>query len=205
MAARTGMANLITRLRALTNAGTADYTLAGETYFTDNHLQEVLDSNVTRLEDYGLSWRKDTIGGGTAEWHRCQAGQFRDYEETTSGTTRWVIRDGPGAVQGTAGYTVNYQDGLVTFAADQGGTAYYLTAHSYDLHSAAADVWLRRQAYYSNWYEFSSDQQRFSRQQAFDHAIAMEKQMRGRGGQNKGVGALKAGEFLRSDVNRSDW
>ncbi len=204
MAARTGMANLITRLRALSNAGTADYTTAGETYFTDNHLQEMLDSNVMRLEDYGLSWVKDTVGGGTVEWHRCQAGQYRDYEETTSGTAQWVIRDGPGAVQGTAGYTVNYQDGVINFAADQGGTAYYLTARSYDLHSAAADVWLRRQAYYSDWYEASSDQQRVSRQQAFDHAVKMEAQMRSRGGQNKGAGALQSGEFLRSDVNRSD-
>jgi len=198
--ARTGMSNLIRRLRALSNAGTADFTLADVTYFDDDHLQDFLDANVTLIEDYPLEWLIDTIGGGSIEWHRAKSGNYRDFEEAASGTVQWVVRDSLGAVQGTANYTPNYVTGEIRFAADQGGTIYYLTGRSYDLYSAAADVWLQRQAYYSDWVDVSSDSQRFAWQQAFEHAVEMEKQMRARAGQNKSRGALRSGLFVRNDL-----
>ena len=45
MALRTGMTNLVARVRALTGAGTAEYTAGSVTYWTDDHLQTILDSN----------------------------------------------------------------------------------------------------------------------------------------------------------------
>lgn len=200
MVARTGMSNLITRLRVMTNAGTADFSLAGVTYFDDDQLQDLLDANVIMLEDYPLEWLPDAVGGGSIEWHRCKPGNYRDFEEAASGTVQWGIRDATGTLQGTANYTPNYVDGLIRFAADQGGTIYYLSARSYDLYSAAADVWLRRQAYYSDWVDVSSDSQRFAWQQAFDHAVKMEETMRARAGQNKSRGGLRSGSFVRSDL-----
>lgn len=197
---RTGMMNLVERLRALTNAGTADFTIAGQSYFSDDHLQDVLDGNVTLVEDYPLEWIPDTIGGGSIEWHRAKVGDYRDFEEAASGTTQWIIRDATGTQQGTANYTPNYIDGQIRFTADQGGTIYYLTARSYDLYSAAADVWLRRQAYYSDWVHIASDGQQFSWQHAFEHAVTMEKTMRARAGQNKTRGATRHSSFVRSDL-----
>lgn len=202
--ARAGIADLITRLRGLTNAGTADFTLTTETYFSDDHLQTILDSNVTPLEGIQMTWLPDTVGGGSLSYHRA-ATMYRDLEEATSGTIYWNIRDSTGALQGTAGYTANYIDGIIRFDADQEGTAYYLTARSYDLYGAAADVWLRRQAYYANWYDFQSDDQRFSRKQAFDNAVAMERQMRAQSGANTGPGAFKSTRFVRKDINRYDY
>ena len=43
MSARTGMANLIIRLRGMVQSGTADYTVAGSAYWTDDQLQDGLD------------------------------------------------------------------------------------------------------------------------------------------------------------------
>ena len=200
MTIRTGMANLIERLRVMTSAGTADFSLAGVTYWDDDQLQDVLDGNATLLENYPLEWLPDTIGGGSIEWHRAKAGNYRDFEETTSGTTQWAIRDATGALQGTANYTPNYINGLIHFATDQGGTIYYLTARSYDLYAAAADVWLKRQAYYADWVHIASDGQEFDWQQAFEHAVTMEQSMRARAGQNKARGAIRTGEFVRSDL-----
>jgi len=45
MAARTGMNDLITELRGMTNAGSADTTIAGTAYWSDNQLQAILDRN----------------------------------------------------------------------------------------------------------------------------------------------------------------
>ena len=182
-----------------------DFALAGVNYFSDDHLEDALDDNVTAIEDLQLTWIKDTVGGGTVEWHRALPGTWRNFEEATGGTTVWVIRDGPGAVQGTVGYTVNYHTGEIRFAADQGGSVYYLTARSYDLNSAAADVWKRKQSYYQNWYEFASDKQRFARQQAFQHALTMEAQYRAQAGQNSGPGNLQTTPFVRTDLEGSPW
>jgi hypothetical protein len=202
--ARTGMANLITRLRSMTNAGTVDFTLDATSYFSDAHLQDILDANVTWVHDVPLTWQIDTIGGGSIEYKTCWAGNYRDYEEWGSGTAYWAVRDGPGAFIGTANYTPDYVTGRITFSADQGGTAYYLTARSYDLYNAAADVWQRRQSFYSYWYDFQSDDQKFSRKQAFDNAVAMERQMRQRAGQNANRGDFRVSSFFRTDVNRSE-
>ena len=199
--ARTGMSNLITRLRVMTNAGTADFSLAGVSYFDDDQLQDLLDANVTLVENYPLEWFPDTVGGGSIEWHRCKSGNYRDFEEIASGTLQWAVRDATGALQGTANYTPNYVTGELCFTADQGGTIYYLNARSYDLYSAAADVWLQRQAYYSDWVHVASDGQQFSWQQAFDHAVEMERSMRARAGQNRYRGALRTGAFVRNDLN----
>ena len=201
---RNGMGNLITRLRGMTNAGMTDFTLNSVNYFADSHLQDILDANVTWVHDEPLTWQIDTIGGGSIEYKTCWAGDFRDYEEATSGTAYWAVRDGPGAFIGTANYTPDYLTGRIVFSADQGGTAYYLTARSYDLYSAAADVWLQRQSFYSNWYDFQSDDQKFSRKQAFDNAVAMEKEMRQRSGQNANRGMFRTSTFFRTDVNKSE-
>ena len=197
--ARTGMDNLITRLRGLTNAGTADFSIAGTSYFTDNQLQDVLDANVTLVENQAITWLPDTIGGGSIEWHRALTG-YRDFEEADSGTAQWALRDAQGTLQGTANYTPNYVSGELNFTADQGGTIYYLTARSYDLNNAAADIWQRRQSYYADWVDISSDDQRFAWQQAFEHAVKMEEQMRARGGQNAARGAMRSSVFMRTDL-----
>jgi hypothetical protein len=206
MGVRAGMANLLERLRSLTHAGTADFSIDDVSYFSDSQLQDILDSNVTFMNDYPLTWQPDVVGGGTIEYRSCSASPYRDFEESTSGTTHWIVRDGQGGTAscGTSAYTPDYITGRLMFTANQGGAAYYLTARSYDLYSAAADVWLRRQAYYADWYEFSSDDQRFARQQAYDHAVQMEKNMRGRAGQNSKRGVFRTAVFVRGDVNPSE-
>jgi hypothetical protein len=199
------MANLILRLRALANAGTAEHTIAngGESFFSDNHLQDILDANVTFMRNEPLRWIPEAVGGGVSEWHDCKTG-WRDFEEASSGSANWTVRDGLGAIQGTAGYTPNYIDGIIRFTTNQAGTAYYLTARSYDLYGAAADLWLRRQAFYANGYQFQGDGQSFARQQAFDHALNMETRMRAQAGQNRQRGSMRSNTFVRTDITGRD-
>ena len=199
MSARAGMSNLISRLRSLTNAGTAQFTLNGTNYFSDDHLQELLDSNVQILSNHPLTWVPDTIGGGTIQWTRALIG-YNDLEEASSGTTRWIVRDATGAEQGTANYTPDYVVGEILFDADQGGTIYYLSARSYDLYAAAADVWKMKQSFYSEWFAVSSEGQKMEWQQAFDHAVRMEESMRGMSGRNSKSDSVWTSEFVRVDV-----
>jgi hypothetical protein len=202
MAIRDGMQNLVNRVRALTSAGTAEYTVGDNTYWTDDHLEDILDSNAQFVIDTPLTWQPQSIGGGTVTYVVAEA-LYRDFEEATSGTARWIVRDGPGAQIGTANYTTDYRQGRLTFTSDQGGTAYYLTGYTYDVHAAAADVWLERMAHFSDWYDFAADNQKFSRSQAWDHAMAMEKAMRAKAGANiatNAQGELRMSQFVRVDL-----
>jgi hypothetical protein len=201
MSARTGMANLIKRLRGLTQAGTADYSIAGYTYWADADLQDRLDARCTLIEGAALTWLMDSVGAGKQEYHRLKS-PYRDLEEAESGTIHWAVRDNQGNEAGTAAYTKDYTRGELRFSADQSGTASYrLWARSYDLYGAAADVWREKSAYYSDWYNYSSEGQRFDRQKAFDQALQMADQMARKAGANKAAGELHSSLFVRTDLN----
>lgn len=206
MAARSGMSNLIQRLRALTDAGTADYVAGTVTYFSDDHLQNILDGHADFLIDSPLTWRPQSIGGGTVQWLVAQS-EYRDFEELSSGTARWAIRTGPGDLIGTASYSVDYIAGRVTFTSSQGGSAYYLTAFTYDLYQAAADVWRHRKANFADWYDFTDlIGEKFSRSQAFDHVTDMINEMEQKAGSNEvggGGGDVKMSQFVRTDISYS--
>lgn len=199
---RAGMQNLINRVRALTGAGASEYTVGDRTYWTDNDLQDILDSNARFVIESPLAWQRQQVGG-TAYYVTAQLA-YRDLEEAGSGTARWAVRDGPGTLQGTAGYSVDYRQGLISFTANQGGTAYYVTGYTYDVHAAAADVWDERLANFVLFYRFSADNQTFDRQQAFDHAVKMRDYHRSKAGSNviaQAFGDLRISEFVRVDLN----
>lgn len=209
MAARSGMTNLIQRVRGLTDAGTADYTAGTVPYFSDNHIQDILDGGAMLLIDSPLEWRPQVVGGGTVHYLIAQAG-YRDFEEAESGTARWAIRTGAGSAVGTASYSTDYRAGRVTFGANQSGSAYALTAFTYDVYRAAAEVWRHRLANFSDWYDFTykfgDSSEQFSRSQAFEHAKEMINEMEQKAGSNvvtTGGGDVKMSQFVRSDISYS--
>lgn len=167
--------------------------------FTDDDIEDALDANVTKVIDLPLTWQTEYIGGTTV-YKELQTG-LRDFETAESGIDYWCVRrDTTGVDAGTANYTPDYNTGVIRFTADQGGTIdYTLTARSYDVYSAAADMWMRRQAIYSAAYQFSSDGQSMSRNQLYEQAVKMEKQTRSRAGQNKQRGGLQVGSFYLTD------
>jgi hypothetical protein len=147
-------------------------------------------------------WQPATIGGGTIAYYSADLG-VRDLEEAASGTDRWIIRDSIGTEIGTVNYTVDYRAGRVLFTADQSGSAYYLTAYTYDIHAAAADLWNERLANFTAWYDFRSDNQTLSRSQVFEHAKQMAATMRQKAGSNITQGELHTALFFRSDIRSS--
>lgn len=131
---------------------------------------------------------------------------YRDFEEAASGTARWIVRNSTGAEIGTANYSVDYRQGQFTFTSDQSGSAYFITAYTYDIHRAAADVWRQRLANFADWYRFSADNQTFDRQQAFEHAQDMIAELEKKAGDNlvaNAGGDLRSHTFVRTDINVS--
>jgi hypothetical protein len=181
MTARTGMATLISELRGLCNAGSADYTIAGVAYWSDDHLQRVLDNHRKEVIEEAL-YNVDENEGGTSITKRYYS-HGGNYEQTTGGTAVFVVKDSNWNAVGTALYTVDYPRGEITFAGDTDGSAYYLTGRSYDLNAAAADIWDRKAAQVTSAaYSWSSDNMRVDKSGLRKEAVEMARYYRGLAG-----------------------
>lgn len=181
MSARTGMGDIIQELRNRTDAGTADYTLGTATFWDDDQMQSVLDQNRVDLYREELVPLPDTIGGGSIVYKRYESA-FGWLEQVTSGSLIFQVETAGGDLAGTADYSVDHTRGLVTFTADQGGTAYFLTGRSYNMNAAAADVWRKKKGYYAKAIDVESDGQKLRRSQLFEHCSEMVEFYENQGG-----------------------
>lgn len=146
--ARSTMARLISRVRGLSYAGTAEYTIGADSYFSDDHVQTFLDACRRDVVRAPLVDREEYNGSGVRVFRTFDTG-LRELESTDAGTAVFKIETSDGFTAGTALWSADYQTGVVTFASNTAGTAYYLTARAYDVYGAAADLleaWASREA-----------------------------------------------------------
>lgn len=166
------MNDLIWALRGMTGAGTADYAIGAFHYWSDDQIQNVLDRYRTDIIREPLVILQSYAGGGTPTYLYYQS-EYNNYEETDGGTAIFQVQDGDGDNISSGDYSVDYSRGLVTFAADTEGETYYLTGRSYDLNSAAADVWRQKAAHYAQLFTFSTDNHRIDKGALIDNALKM--------------------------------
>jgi hypothetical protein len=158
--ARSTLASLITATRELIadSGGTAQI-------FTDDTVQRHLDAHRCDFHHAPLTPVPTWTGGGSLSYFEYRI-PYQDLETTSAGTAIFLVEDGIGTNVGTAAWAaVDYQSGIINFTTDYRGTALYLTGRSYDLYGAAADLlddWAQK---VSLEFDFSSDQQSFSRSQ----------------------------------------
>lgn len=182
MTVRSGMTDLINRLRGMAQAGTADYTVDTQTWWSDDQVQDYLDKHrkdvyhaqLTPLEEYQ---------GGTPVYLNYYSG-YPNLEATTGGTAVFYITDGVGSAIGTALYTPDYVRGAVTFLANTTGIDYYLYGRSYDLNAAAADIWRHKAGQYAMAVNFSTDNHRIDRGEIIKNCLSMAAYYDGQTGGN---------------------
>jgi len=168
---RTGLSDLRTRLRSLSEAGTVDYTVNGSYYWTDDQLDEVLDRHRTDLIYSALiAVPYQAAGSLTYNEYRATHGNL---EQTTGGTAIFYVQDESGNTVASSSYSPDYNRGVITFAANQEGSAFYLNARSFDLTACAAEIWRTKAAHYFTAVDFSTDNHRINRSQIRDHCLEM--------------------------------
>lgn len=160
---RLGMQPLILQLREMTQAGTEEYTISGQDFFSDEQLQDVLDR--FRLDIYQEIVRPvpQFIDGATV---------YRDYffnaenvEQATSGSAVWQMRTENGAAVGTADYTIEYYARRIRFNTATDGSEYNLDYRSYDMYRAAAYIWRLKAANVASRYDVRTDNHDLKRSQ----------------------------------------
>jgi len=159
------MGNLILRLRRMADD-------AGTAVWDNDMLQTVLDEHKLHVWHEPLEMERADTSASTYEYKRFHS-RWGDLEEDTSGTAYFQVQDSAGAQRGTATYTADYVRGMLMMAADQEGTALYLTGWSYDLNGAAADLWRERAAKTSSYYDVWMGEHRLSRNQWTKQCLEM--------------------------------
>ena len=191
--ARAGMGDLIRRLRNLAEAGSSDYTLSSQIFWTDNQLQEILDQHKVELIYEPMTVVPGRISGGY-EYKNYYISR-KNLEKTTGGTAIFYIQDGSGTTVSSSLYTVDYFTGKVTFTADQGGAvSYFVNAASYDLEGAAGEVWRIKASHYAETVNISTDNQSMALGDLYKHAIERAEYFEGRG-----EGAVTSASLERDD------
>ncbi len=136
-----------------------------------------------------------TVSGGTLQYFEYRF-PYGFLEATSGGTSIFYAQDSTGATLGTALWSADYRRGVLTFASDAKGTAVYLTGRSYDLNSAAADIWRKKAAHYApTSFNFSTDNHSIDREQVYTHCIEMAAFFAGISGS-----AIETVERYRSDM-----
>lgn len=169
MTARTTCADLIAELRVMGDAGTADFTVGNSSYWTDAHLQTILDAHRSYVNHESV----DPIDNN---------GTVVTYTMFPTGRNWWedtiVVQESGGGTIGTAGYSTDLFTGLITFTANQAGSARFVTGYVYDLYSCAADVWSKKAAHWAARYDVATDNHSLKRSQLVAQARAMAAQYR---------------------------
>jgi hypothetical protein len=189
--ARAGMATLVSSLRNYGVMGVNDYTIAGVPYWSDAQVQTVLDKHKVFVNSEQLQ-PIETMNNGTVLYTEYRS-QFGNFEETTGGTTIFVIKNSTGSVFGTSNWSADYANGIITFTANTAGTPYYLTGTSYDVYGAAADVWRMKSGHHAQSLDFTTDNMSVKRGQLMKNDMEMANYY-------AGMGRVKHMSFERDDT-----
>lgn len=196
MTVRTGMAALIAELRVMAHVGTADYSVAGVYYFGDQQLQDELDktARIHRMAYMRAIGRQ--VGAASVIYQDYSIPpEFGPWlEGTVGGTAVWRVMDSVGNVIATTNYTVNLQQGLVTFNANQLGSATYLDCVEYNLNRAAANVWRWKGSNVAQSVDWSSDNHSVKASQKRQQALDMARYY-------SGLAGVTFSQFIRVDEN----
>jgi len=174
---RTGMSDLVQTVRELSNAGTGEFTVGTVSYFSDDHIQTALDNHRRDFQFMPTQVEPEQAVGSVVYK------EFRTEPYIESGTLFYLQTAG-GTVTGTALYSVDYTRGIVTFTNDTKGTAFYATGRTYDVYSAAADIWDRKASNVANQVDWSSDNHSVKNSQVFQFYQKQAANMRSMGKEN---------------------
>lgn len=151
--ARSGLANILLRLREMTATGYSDYAVNGVAYWTDDQLQVYLDRYRTPYRYRYLKAVPDYTAGDYTytEYH------LPHYAKHIEESDGFRITSSDGTTIAAANYSVNFEAGIVTFTTDQDNADRYADFRAYDLNKAAADIWDAKAAHVAERVDFAID------------------------------------------------
>lgn len=183
--ARSTMATLIARTRRLVND-------TGSAIWTDNQIQDVLDTDSTRWDIFQLALDYVPMQTSTTVEYKHYFAPWGWWEEGAE----FVLQDNAWATI-SSGVTLDYLVGKVLFTSSQTPPV-FLTGRTYDLYRAAVDLLNERLNTLAPNYAFSAAGQTFQANQEFDMTKALVAQYQAQI-------RPRALQIVRSDVRAGGW
>lgn len=159
MTIRSTMVDLISELRTMTDTGTTDYTISSISYWTDEQLQSKLDEHRIAVRSVGMEHAADYANGTYT---------YKEYalpEKWMEGGTALTIQDADGVTIAPTEYVFDRDRNIITFTADTGGAARFVSGNAYNLNMAAATIWTLKAAHVASKYDVSTDNHNLQRSQ----------------------------------------
>jgi hypothetical protein len=161
------MSYLIEEVRRLTGASTAEYTVGTVSYYTDDHIERILDSRRVRMARIPVEYEYelDSVAGDGSQAYLHATVPFAWLEDTSGGTSGFVLSNGQGSLLAGSIFTLSPEDGYIEFSSDRGGTTFYASGWVHDPYQAAVDVLTSWASELSRQVDWVSDNMRVNRSQ----------------------------------------
>jgi hypothetical protein len=190
------MLDLIDTVRGMADVGPADFKIGAVSYWSDAQIQKALDKH--RIDIYQEELEQWPVLGTAGAYEYYEYRASRPYLE--SGTAYFNVQDLSGG--SAPAYTADYDLGIITFTADTSGSAYMLTARSYDINAAAADIWRGKAANAAKYFDFSTDNHKISKSQLYRQFMDMAQYY----ASQSDTQSFSVTQINRSDVNTAwEW
>lgn len=163
MTVRSGMTELVGQFRSyIQESGTA--------IFSDDRLQQILDSNSQYILQSLLQPIPIRYHGSVIYTDYFSNHQF--IEGTASSTTNVTNLNGTVVTN----YTSDFINGRFTFNENQRGTAYYVSGRTYNFFKAVSEGWKEKAAYYSTQFDFTVEGRSYKKSQVVKSCLDMAKE-----------------------------
>jgi hypothetical protein len=163
MAIRNGMVELVSQFRSyLSEKGTV--------IFTDDRLEQLLDSNSEYIRNHYLASVPSKLNGSVVYYDYFASYQY--IEGTASSTTKLYNSNGTTVVN----YASDFFGGKFTFDTNTLGTAYYLEGKSFNFFKAVSDGWKEKASYYATQFDFTVEGRGYKKSQVITSCLAMAKE-----------------------------
>lgn len=168
MAIRSGMTDLVSQFRSYVQE-------SGTVIFSDDRIQQILDSNSQYVYQYPLRFYPQKFNGSIV-----YTNYFSEYQwlEGTATSTNKIYNSSGTTV---TNYSSDFVLGKFTFDSNTQGTVYYLDSRTYNFYKAVSEGWREKASYYAGQFDFKVEGREFKKSQIIQSCLSMAKEFASKG------------------------
>lgn len=168
MAIRSGMTDLVSQFRSYVQE-------SGTVIFSDDRIQQILDSNSQYVYQYPLRFYPQKFNGSIV-----YTNYFSEYQwlEGTATSTNKIYNSNGTAV---TNYSSDFVLGKFTFDTNTQGTVYYLDSRTYNFYKAVSEGWREKASYYAGQFDFTVEGRSYKKSQIIQSCLSLAKEFASKG------------------------
>lgn len=160
MAPRSGMTDLIGQFRSYVQE-------SGTSIFSDDRIQQILDSNSNYVYQDPLQIVPQRYNGSII--YKEYLSSYNWLEGTATTTNK--LYNANGTVVTT--YTGDFVNGKFTFDSNTLGTVYYMDSRTFNFFKAVSEGWKEKAAYYATQFDFKVEGREYKKSQVIKSCLDM--------------------------------